>query len=143
MARVPSRRHPTGKSARRYAALRIFSGLEQGERPGPESSIAKLHYSGLDRRAKEKSVDSLGSWSQLTDNIPEEISLSLDSAAAREDEGGNRAYRFVISRAGTSYSSADQIEKNIIGERVLGLPKAVHADRLAAMVAAAPKSGGQ
>jgi hypothetical protein len=56
----------------------------------------------------------------VTDNISEEIALSLDSAAAREDEGGSRAYRFVISRAGKSYSSADQIEKNVIGERVLG-----------------------
>jgi hypothetical protein len=61
MARVPSRRHPTGKSARRCATLRIFSGLEQGERPGPASSIAELHYSGLDTGVKEKIVDSLGS----------------------------------------------------------------------------------
>jgi alkylation response protein AidB-like acyl-CoA dehydrogenase len=127
----------------RYTSLRILSRLEKGERPGPESSIAKLHYSELDKRVQETIVDILGPYGQQTDNIPAEIALSPDGAAAREGEGGNWAYRFVFSRAGTIYSGSNQIQKNIIGERVLGLPKEVRADRLAAIEAANAKSGGR
>src|SRR5256885_16286467 len=45
-------------------------------------------------------------------------------------EPGTWATAFLWSRAGTIYSGSSEIQKNIIGERVLGLPKEVRADRL-------------
>ena len=45
-------------------------------------------------------------------------------------EAGTWATAFLWARAGTIYSGSSEIQKNIIGERVLGLPKEVRADRM-------------
>jgi alkylation response protein AidB-like acyl-CoA dehydrogenase len=109
----------------RYAALRLLSRLEKGQRPGPDSSISKLYYSELDKRAQELIQEILGPNGQILSGLPAELSLSGDE----DGEGGSWAYSFVWSRAGTIYAGSNEIQKNIIGERVLGLPKEVRADR--------------
>jgi alkylation response protein AidB-like acyl-CoA dehydrogenase len=111
----------------RYSSLRILSRLEQGQRPGPESSIAKIYYSELDKRIQELAQDILGPYGQLTTGLPDDLALAPGAAYG---EGGSWAYAFVWSRAGTIYAGSNEIQKNIIGERVLGLPKEVRADRI-------------
>jgi alkylation response protein AidB-like acyl-CoA dehydrogenase len=113
----------------RYASLRILSGLEKGRAPGPESSIAKLHYSEMDKRVQEVILDILGPYGQQIDGGPPEFSLEGSSFTG---EAADWAYFFVFSRAGTIYSGSSEIQKNIIGERVLGLPKEIRADRILA-----------
>jgi len=113
----------------RYASLRLLSTLEKGKTPGPESSIAKLHYSEMDKRIQEVILDILGPYGQELDGTPAEYALRDTSYTG--DEAG-WPYFFVFSRAGTIYSGSSEIQKNIIGERVLGLPKEVRVDRLAA-----------
>jgi alkylation response protein AidB-like acyl-CoA dehydrogenase len=117
----------------RYASLRILSGMEKGLRPGPESSLAKLTYSELDKRIREMMLDVLGPWGQVLSGAPAEYTLGIDS-----EEGDNQSWAsaFLWARAGTIYAGSSEIQKNIIGERVLGLPKEVRADRLPAPAAA-------
>ncbi len=122
----------------RYASLRILSRLEKGQRPGPEASIAKLHYSELDKRVQEVILDILGPYGQQLDSIPAELRADGGGLPGGEDAAGAWTYPFVWSRAGTIYAGSSEIQKNIIGERVLGLPKEVRADRIAA---AQPKAG--
>ena len=113
----------------RYASLRILGRLEKGQRPGPEASIAKLHYSELDKRVQEVILDILGPYGQQLENVPEEFQLNIGGFGGG-DENESWALPFVWSRAGTIYAGSSQIQKNILGERVLGLPKEVRADRL-------------
>ncbi|MBI4242015.1 MAG: acyl-CoA dehydrogenase family protein [Candidatus Rokubacteria bacterium] len=110
----------------RYGALRVLSRLEKGEHPGPESSITKLYYTELDKRFQELAQEILGPYGQISEGGPEEFALDVDSMLGQQ---GTWAYAFLWSRAGTIYAGSSEIQKNIIGERVLGLPKEARADR--------------
>jgi alkylation response protein AidB-like acyl-CoA dehydrogenase len=109
----------------RYAALRVLSLLEKGRRPGPESSVDKLFYSELDKRHQELAQEILGPYGQRTELPPE---LNLESFT-NQGTPADWAYNFLWSRAGTIYSGSNEIQKNIIGERVLKLPREPRADR--------------
>lgn len=117
----------------RYSSLRILSGMEKGLRPGPESSLAKLTYSELDKRIREMMLEILGPWGQVLHGAPGEYALGIDS---EEGDDQSWATAFLWARAGTIYAGSSEIQKNIIGERVLGLPKEVRADRLPVQSAA-------
>ncbi len=111
----------------RYAGLRVLSALNKGDSPGPASSITKLSYTEFEKRYYETALEILGPWGQVMtarDEFEE-----IDTASG---EAGTWATAFLWSRAGTIYSGSSEIQKNIIGERVLGLPKEVRADRLKA-----------
>jgi alkylation response protein AidB-like acyl-CoA dehydrogenase len=110
----------------RYAGLRVLSKLEQGKRPGAESSVDKLYYSELDKRHQELVQDILGPYGQIEKGLPTE--LALNSSTMRGDDS-TWAYNFLWSRAGTIYAGSSEIQKNIIGERVLRLPREPRADR--------------
>jgi alkylation response protein AidB-like acyl-CoA dehydrogenase len=85
----------------RYNALRTLSG---GERePGPEASIAKLQW---------------GSWHRALGNLGVDV-----SGAAGMLHHDDATPLFLFSRADTIYGGSNQIQRNVIGERVLGLPK--------------------
>ncbi|MBF8185293.1 acyl-CoA dehydrogenase family protein [Nonomuraea sp. K274] len=94
----------------RYGGLRTLAGMAAGRQPGPESSIAKLFWSEYHKRLGELAVDILG---------PE--------ALVRPEGAGYPTTRwqnvFLSSRAGTIYSGTSEIQRNIIAERALGLPK--------------------
>jgi alkylation response protein AidB-like acyl-CoA dehydrogenase len=112
-----------------YGALRVLSKADKGQRPGPESSIDKLYLSEMDKRHQELIQSILGPFGQLEEGAPVEVMLHPDGVAGLQD--ATWTYNFLRSRAGTIYSGSSEIQKNIIGERVLGLPREARADRAA------------
>jgi len=122
----------------RYGALRHLSRLEKGLRPGPEASLAKLHTAARDKHIQELFQEILGPYGQQIDGLPEAFALEPGAAYG---EPGSWAYAFVWSRAGTIYGGSAEIQKNIIGERVLGLPKDVRRDRIATVMQANAAEG--
>jgi alkylation response protein AidB-like acyl-CoA dehydrogenase len=83
----------------------------RGREPGPEASLEKLYWSEMHQRMQEVGQALLGVHSQLSPASPY-YPTSVDLQ-----------YLFLFSRAETIFSGTSEIQKNIIGERVLGLPK--------------------
>jgi len=111
----------------RYAGLRVLSALNKGDAPGAASSITKLSYTEFEKRYYETALEILGPWGQMMTAREEFEEIDTSSG-----EAGTWATAFLWARAGTIYSGSSEIQKNIIGERVLGLPKEVRADRMKA-----------
>jgi alkylation response protein AidB-like acyl-CoA dehydrogenase len=95
----------------KYNIYRSATRLMRGEQPGPESSIIKLFWSEMDRRQKAVAMELLGLHSQLVKGSPHAI------------DHGRWQRAFLWSRAGTIYAGSSEIQRNIMAERVLGLPR--------------------
>ncbi len=101
----------------RWNALRGLAGLEGGSDSaagGGAGSIAKLVWSNWHRRLGEIAMEVAGARSLATANAPYE----LDAWQSL----------FLFSRADTIYGGSDEVQRNILAERVLGLPKEVKGD---------------
>lgn len=95
----------------RYNGYRNMSKLARGEMPGPEGSIGKLFWSELHQRMTEVAVDLLGPYHQLTGGSKYII------------DRGKWGFHFLRAKGNTIEQGTSEIQKTIIGERVLGLPK--------------------
>jgi alkylation response protein AidB-like acyl-CoA dehydrogenase len=95
----------------RFTAYRTFSKILKGGNPGPEGSISKLAWSELNQRMQEFVMALEGPASQLVKGSPHAV------------QGGRWQYHFLRSRANTIEAGTSEIQRNIIAERVLGLPK--------------------
>ena len=94
----------------RYNTLRSLSGIDGPVAP-PEASISKLYWGSWHRRLGELALSVIG---------PSALVLGGTDPAAYELDDFQRP--FLFSRAETIYGGSNQIQRNIIGERVLGLP---------------------
>ena len=92
----------------RYNALRTLTNMGDGA-PGPEASISKLAWANWHKSLGELSMDVQGVSSLLGESAPYELTLEQSL--------------FLFTRSDTIYGGSDEIQKNIIGERALGLPR--------------------
>jgi alkylation response protein AidB-like acyl-CoA dehydrogenase len=95
----------------RYSNLRQLTRRLKGLPPGPEGSVGKLSASDLNLRMAKFALELLGPYSQFEHGAP----FALDR--------GSWNYRMLASRAFTIAGGTSEVQHNIIGERVLGLPK--------------------
>ncbi|MBO0732360.1 MAG: acyl-CoA dehydrogenase family protein [Acidimicrobiaceae bacterium] len=98
----------------RFAGLRTLAQLVAGRQPGPEASVNKLFWSEYHKVFGEIAIDVLGA--EAMTGPPGGGNGSGYATSQWQDI-------FLSSRAGTIYSGTSQIQRNIIGERALGLPK--------------------
>lgn len=88
------------------------SRLQQGAKIGPESSCNKIFWSELDIKIHETALSLLGAHAEVEhSDLPDQVMISawLDG--------------FLFSQSGPIYAGTNEIQRNIIAERLLGLPR--------------------
>jgi len=98
---------------RGWTNQRVRAGLKAGRPPGPESSIGKVHQGALNQRIQLLATDLLGAstmaWESDASNYEESLPYEVKG--------------MLRSRANTIEGGTTEVNKNIVGERVLGLPR--------------------
>ena len=95
--------------------------------PGPEGSTGKLAYAELNKKVFELCVDLLGAEGMLYDSY--EMRRPDDVGAASGAGGAPPARLFLRARANSIEGGTSEVMRNILGERVLGLPGDVRTDK--------------
>ena len=98
----------TWSDAQAYALSAYYTvgRLSRGEKIGAESSINKIFWSELDLNMHQIAMDILGAKGEL-----------------KESDASNWLEGFLFAQAGPIYAGANEIQRNIVAERMLGLPK--------------------
>lgn len=107
------------KLAQAYTELEVFrlnqmrsiSRLSGAGIPGPEGSILKIFWSEYNQRFQQTAQEILGPYGMLEEGSPHAV------------DGGEWAYGFLRTRGNTIEAGTSEIQRNIIGHFVLGLPK--------------------
>ena len=94
----------------RYQAERMNGLAAAGLEPGPEASVGKMLWSEYTRRFGEIAMDIAGM----------ESTIRPDGEGYRSNEWMGM---FLGSRSGTIWGGTAEVQRNIVGERALGLPK--------------------
>jgi hypothetical protein len=106
----------------RYLGMRTLTKFLAGHHPGPDGAIFKLYWSEYHKVVTELGVDLLGMDAMVPTGRKPSSAFSTDDAGAPNDSM-SWAMTFLNARAGTIYAGSSQVQRNIIGEMVLGLPK--------------------
>jgi alkylation response protein AidB-like acyl-CoA dehydrogenase len=107
---------------RRWTNVRVAATAKAGGAPGPAASIGKVHQADLNQRIHVLAVDLLGAGATAWET-------ESGSASELGDADGYHASLLVEvnnmlrSRANSIEGGTTEINKNVLGERVLGLPR--------------------
>jgi alkylation response protein AidB-like acyl-CoA dehydrogenase len=95
----------------RLVAYKQVSDLMRTGHPGPEGSYLKLLWSETDVRMKETGIALQGAYALLERGDPHAV------------DAGRWQYEYLWSRAASIYAGTSEVQRNIIAQRVLGLPR--------------------
>ena len=90
---------------------RTLTQVQRHGKPGPESSLVKLFWSEMSQRLHDTAMEVLGPWAQCRQD---EHNSSRNSRWWRS---------YLYYRAATIFAGTSEIQRNIIAQRVLGLPR--------------------
>lgn len=103
--------HAIDAAILRYTAYRNVTRVERTGVPGPEGSCVKIFWSELEQRLNDTAFELLGPYGML----PREEDLTVDQ--------GFWAHELLWSRSGTIYAGTSEVQRNIISQRALALPR--------------------
>ncbi|GAA4843468.1 acyl-CoA dehydrogenase family protein [Saccharopolyspora rosea] len=100
-----------GAQAYRLATFGTVTTIAEGGSVGAEASLNKLFWSELDIAMHETALELLGPRAELT------------PGATEAPRGGAWLDGYLFSLAGPIYAGTNEIQRNVVAERVLGLPR--------------------
>jgi alkylation response protein AidB-like acyl-CoA dehydrogenase len=106
----------------RFNGMRVLTQFLAGHHPGPDAAISKLFWSEYHKVVTELAVDILGPVALAPEGRRPSSAFQTDDAGA-PNSSNSWVTTFLNARAGTIYAGSSQVQRNIIGEMVLGLPK--------------------
>lgn len=106
----------------RYLGYRILTGVLSTGRIGPEASISKLFWSEYHRDVTRLAVEVMGAGAMVLEGRPPVRGYRADDPGAPNTSASwvGALYNGV---ADTIYAGTSQVQRNILAERVLGLPR--------------------
>ena len=90
---------------------RTLSRIERGAEPGPEGSVSKIYWSEMSQRLHTRAMDILGPAAPLW------------ADAASNPSGGTWQRSWLYYQAASIFAGTNEIQRNVVAERVLGLPR--------------------
>jgi alkylation response protein AidB-like acyl-CoA dehydrogenase len=93
--------------------------------PGPEGSIAKLMFAEVNKRIFDLCVDLLGADGL----VGYDYTMRRSEVLGLVGPAGTSRKFFLRSRANSIEGGTSEIQRNILGERILGLPGDVRVDK--------------
>jgi alkylation response protein AidB-like acyl-CoA dehydrogenase len=102
----------TEETIRGWTNARVRDTIKSGRAPGPESSIGKVHQGSLNQRMQEMATDLLGA-----------SATAFVAGGSYEESLPHEVRGMLRSRANTIEGGTTEVNKNILAERVLGLPR--------------------
>jgi alkylation response protein AidB-like acyl-CoA dehydrogenase len=106
----------------RYSGMRVLTQFLAGHHPGPEAAISKLSWSEYHKVVTELALEIIGAEALVPTGRRPSTAFQTDDAGA-PNSTNSWVTTFLNARAGTIYAGSSQVQRNIIGEMVLGLPK--------------------
>jgi alkylation response protein AidB-like acyl-CoA dehydrogenase len=96
-----------------YRLLNLWSASNQddGDLSAVHANVNKLVWSEMDIRLQDLALQLLGERAELSDGAPDAI------------DGGRWMHDYLFSLAGTIYAGTSEIQRNLVAERGLGLPR--------------------
>jgi alkylation response protein AidB-like acyl-CoA dehydrogenase len=90
---------------------RTLTRMLRSEPLGPESSSVKLFWSEMSQRMHDTAMDLMGPFGLLVAGSPRAV------------RNGRLQRSYVYYRAATIFAGTSEIQRNIIAQRILGLPR--------------------
>ena len=97
--------------AMRWSGARMGVRMRKGQFTGNEASIGKVFSTEMAKRRGDMVMEIIGAYSQMV------------KGSKRAIDDGDHVYRMLRSRGSTIQSGTSEINRNIIAERILGLPR--------------------
>lgn len=106
----------------RFSGYRALTNFENNLAPGPDAALTKIFWSEYHREVTELAMDIMGTPGLVPVGRPPASAFATDDPGAANSTASWQNV-FLNARAGTIYAGTSEIQRNIAGEMILGLPK--------------------